>query len=95
MRAAIYTLGCKVNQYETQAMEQLLTELGHEIGQFDQPCDGYIINTCSVIFYFNHKKFSKIPCLNPDPCSLILFRTMHNRIFQNWLKQILYYLHRI
>ena len=48
MRFAFYTLGCKTNQYETQAMEQLLTELGHEIGQFDQPCDGYIINTCSV-----------------------------------------------
>lgn len=46
MRFAFYTLGCKTNQYETQAMEQLLTELGHEIGQFDQPCDGYIINTC-------------------------------------------------
>ena len=48
MKFAFYTLGCKTNQYETQAMEQLLTELGHEIGQFDRPCDGYIINTCSV-----------------------------------------------
>ena len=48
MRFSFYTLGCKVNQYETQAMEQLLTAQGHEIAPFDEKCDGYIINTCSV-----------------------------------------------
>ncbi len=45
---AFYTLGCKVNQYETQAMEQLLAEMGHTIGSFSDSCDGYILNTCSV-----------------------------------------------
>ena len=48
MKFAFYTLGCKTNQYETQAMERLLLEKGHEIGTFDEPCDAYIINTCSV-----------------------------------------------
>ena len=48
MKFAFYTLGCKTNQYETQAMEQLLRERGHEIGGFEERCDGYIINTCSV-----------------------------------------------
>ena len=48
MKFGFYTLGCKVNQYETQAMEQLLQERGHEIGSFEELCDGYIINTCSV-----------------------------------------------
>ena len=48
MKFAFYTLGCKTNQYETQAMEQLLREQGHEIGSFEEACDGYIINTCSV-----------------------------------------------
>jgi len=48
MKFAFYTLGCKTNQYETQAMEQLLRKLGHTIGDFEEPCDGYIINTCSV-----------------------------------------------
>ena len=48
MKFAFYTLGCKTNQYETQAMEQLLTKAGHIIGTFDEDCDGYIINTCSV-----------------------------------------------
>lgn len=48
MRFAIYTLGCKVNQYETQAMETLLTQRGHEETDFDAPADAYIVNTCSV-----------------------------------------------
>ena len=48
MRIAIYTLGCKVNQYETQAMEQELTRRGHEIVPFDSAADAYIVNTCSV-----------------------------------------------
>ena len=48
MKYAIYTLGCKVNQYETQAMEQILSGLGHEQGTFDEKCDCYIINTCTV-----------------------------------------------
>ena len=48
MTFAFYTLGCKTNQYETQAMERILTEMGHEIRHFDQDCDCYIVNTCSV-----------------------------------------------
>ena len=48
MKFGFYTLGCKVNQYETQAMEQLLRSRGHTIGNFAEACDGYIINTCSV-----------------------------------------------
>jgi len=43
-----YTLGCKVNQYETQAMAQLLSAMGHTVGEFHENCDAYIINTCSV-----------------------------------------------
>jgi len=48
MKFAFYTLGCKTNQYETQAMERILLEMGHSLGSFDEVCDGYIINTCSV-----------------------------------------------
>ena len=48
MKFGFFTLGCKVNQYETQAMEQLLHQWGHETGTLEEPCDGYIINTCSV-----------------------------------------------
>ena len=48
MRVAIYTLGCKVNQYETQAMEQELVRRGHTLVPFDAAADAYIVNTCSV-----------------------------------------------
>ena len=48
MKFAFYTLGCKTNQYETQAMEQLLTRQGHTICHWDEVCDGYVVNTCSV-----------------------------------------------
>ena len=48
MRIAIYTLGCKVNQYETQAMEQELLRRGHTLVPFETAADGYIVNTCSV-----------------------------------------------
>ena len=48
MKVAIYTLGCKVNPYETQAMEQELRGRGHEIVPFGEEADAYIVNTCSV-----------------------------------------------
>lgn len=47
-KAALHNLGCKVNAYETEAMQQLLEEAGYEIVPFNQAADVYIINTCSV-----------------------------------------------
>ena len=48
MKVAICTLGCKVNQYETQAMEQELLARGHTLTEFSDEADAYIVNTCSV-----------------------------------------------
>ena len=48
MNIAICTLGCKVNQYETQAMERELIRRGHALADFDGPADAYIVNTCTV-----------------------------------------------
>ena len=48
MKVAIYTLGCKVNQYETQAMEQELRRRGHTLVPFEDQADAYVVNTCSV-----------------------------------------------
>lgn len=48
MKLAFYTLGCKVNQYETQALEQLFTQRGHTLVPFEETADVYIINTCTV-----------------------------------------------
>ena len=48
MRFAIYTLGCKVNQYETQALERELLRRGHVLVPFEDRADAYIVNTCTV-----------------------------------------------
>ncbi|MCQ2448523.1 MAG: tRNA (N(6)-L-threonylcarbamoyladenosine(37)-C(2))-methylthiotransferase MtaB, partial [Oscillibacter sp.] len=48
MKVAIYTLGCKVNQYETQAMEQTLRTKGHTVVDFTEEADAYVVNSCSV-----------------------------------------------
>ena len=48
MRIAFFTLGCKVNQYETQALEQLFTRRGHTLVPFEGEADVYVINTCTV-----------------------------------------------
>ncbi len=46
--AALHNLGCKVNAYETEAMQQLLEEAGYQIVPFEECADVYVINTCSV-----------------------------------------------
>ena len=48
MKYIIYTLGCKVNQYETQAMETLLCEHGHTQAAEGETADAVIVNTCAV-----------------------------------------------
>ena len=47
-KAALHNLGCKVNAYETEAMQQMLEEAGYEIVPFNEKADVYVINTCSV-----------------------------------------------
>ena len=72
MKFAFYTLGCKTNQYETQAMERLLTDMGHEIGHFDEACDAYIINTCSVTAVADKKNRAVIRrCRKSNPNAIL------------------------
>ena len=72
MKFAFYTLGCKTNQYETQAMERLLLEKGHEIGSFSETCDGYVINTCSVTAVADKKNQAVIRrCRRENPDAVI------------------------
>ena len=69
MRAAFYTLGCKVNHYETQAMEELFRSAGHEIVPFEDAADVYIVNTCSVTSVSDKKSrqiLSQAHRRNPD-----------------------------
>ena len=72
MKFAFYTLGCKTNQYETQAMERLLTDMGHEIGHFEDGCDAYIVNTCSVTAVADKKNRAIIRrCRKANPDAVI------------------------
>lgn len=47
-RVAFSTLGCKVNQFETETIEGLFRQRGYDVVEFDEPADIYVINTCSV-----------------------------------------------
>ena len=72
MRIAIYTLGCKVNQYETQAMEQELLRRGHELVPFEEEADGYIVNTCSVTAVSDKKSRQMIRrCKKRNPAAVV------------------------
>ena len=72
MKIAFYTLGCKTNQYETQAMERLLVDMGHLIGSFDECCDAYVINTCSVTAVADKKNRAIIRrCRRDNPKAVI------------------------
>lgn len=68
-KAALHNLGCKVNAYETEAMQHLLEEAGYEIVQFTQKADVYVINTCSVTNMADRKSrqmLHKAKKNNPD-----------------------------
>ena len=58
-KVALHNLGCKVNAYEVEAMQQLLEEAGYEIVPFEPGADVYLINTCTV---------TNIQTVNPDRC---------------------------
>lgn len=68
-RAALHNLGCKVNAYEVEAMQQLLEEAGYEIVPFAPGADVYVINTCSVTNIADRKSrqmLHKAKKMNPD-----------------------------
>lgn len=68
-KAALHNLGCKVNAYETEAMQQLLQENGYEIVDFAPGADIYIINTCTVTNIADRKSrqmLHRAKKMNPD-----------------------------
>lgn len=68
-RAAFHTLGCKVNAYETEAMEELLQTAGYDIVPFNEQADVYVVNTCSVTNIAERKSrqmLHRAKKLNPD-----------------------------
>lgn len=74
MKIAFYTLGCKANQFETQALEQLFVQRGHELVPFHSFADVYVVNTCTVTALSDQKSRNaarRCRKLNPN-CRLII-----------------------
>ena len=68
-KAALHNLGCKVNAYETEAMQQMLVQAGYEIVPFTEKADVYVINTCSVTNMADRKSrqmLHRAKSKNPD-----------------------------
>ncbi len=73
-KAAIHTLGCKVNQYESEAMAELLQKEGYEIVPFEEKADCYLINTCTVTSLSDRKSRQMIRRAkkkNPDALLIV------------------------
>ena len=68
-KAALHNLGCKVNAYETEAMQEILEKHGYEIVAFGEKADVYLINTCSVTNIADRKSrqmLHRARKMNPD-----------------------------
>ena len=68
-RVAFYTLGCKVNQQETDSMKTMFEQAGYETVPFEQPSDVYVVNTCTVTQISDKKSrqmISRAHACNPD-----------------------------
>ena len=68
-KVALHNLGCKVNAYETEAMQQMLEAAGYEIVPFEPGADIYVINTCTVTNIADRKSrqmLHKAKKMNPD-----------------------------
>ena len=68
-KAALHNLGCKVNAYETEAMQELLENSGYEIVPFHEKADVYIVNTCTVTNMADRKSrqmLHRARKMNPD-----------------------------
>ena len=69
MKVAFHTLGCKVNQYETEAMKEQFLAAGHEIVREDDFADAYVVNTCTVTHLADRKSrqyIRKMKRVNPE-----------------------------
>lgn len=89
-KAAFYTLGCRVNQYETQALKEIFIKDGYEICPFDEKCDIYVVNSCTVTATGDKKSrqaLGRAKKLNPE-CITILAGCYAQKLAENEAKQI-------
>ena len=78
-KVAFITLGCKVNQYETNGMAQKLKESGYEIVDHNEKADIYIINTCTVTNMVS-KDHSKLQCKQFSESRSLIWQLKHQKI---------------
>ena len=85
---AVYTLGCKVNQYDTEAMLELFERAGYVSVPFDSEADIYLINTCTVTGTGDQKSLKtvrRVARLHPD-CAIIVCGCLAQRLADEILK---------
>ena len=86
-KVALHNLGCKVNAYEIEAMQQLLEEAGYEIVPFEPGADIYVINTCTVTNIADRKSrqmLHKAKKMNPE--AILVATVMYRPVARNWKK---------
>ncbi len=83
------TLGCKVNQYETEAMAKLFLNAGYEIKEFDEKCDIYVINTCTVTSMGDRKSRQMIHrAIKQNPDALVAVVGCYSQVSPEEVKKI-------
>lgn len=88
LKAAFLTLGCKVNQYETDAMRELLEAAGYDIVDFRERADVYIINTCSVTNMADRKSRQMIHrARKKNPDAVVVAAGCYVQAAENELKE--------
>ena len=88
LKAAFLTLGCKVNQYETDAMRELLETAGYDIVDFKERADVYIINTCSVTNMADRKSRQMIHrARKKNPDAVVVAAGCYVQAAENELKE--------
>ncbi|AZT90424.1 tRNA (N(6)-L-threonylcarbamoyladenosine(37)-C(2))-methylthiotransferase MtaB [Caldicellulosiruptor changbaiensis] len=89
MKIAFYTLGCKVNQYETQAIAETFERLGYEIVDFDQEADIYVINTCTVTNVSDRKSRQAIKrAKKTSPNSIVVVMGCYPQVYPQEVQKI-------
>ena len=88
-KASIYTLGCRVNLYESEAIADGLSENGFEICDFSEVCDVYIINTCTVTAESDRKSRQIIRrAIKTNPDARILVCGCYSQMFPSDVSSI-------
>jgi len=89
LKIAFYTLGCKVNQYETQAIAETFERLGYEIVDFDQKADIYVINTCTVTNVSDRKSRQAIKRAKKNsPNSVVVVMGCYPQVYPQEVQKI-------